>query len=103
MKFAWRSTPNSPVSSPGAAPDRLPGRGCIASMPGRMSIRSRLTPTCPVATALAALRLALDPGGRIAIDPNPDLDPIRPDRFEPRMAKPPAQEVRPPGLDHGER
>ena len=57
MKFACRSTPNSPVSSPGAAPDRLPGRGCIASMPGRMSIRSRLTPTCPVATALAALYL----------------------------------------------
>ena len=84
MKFACRSTPNSPLSSPGAAPDRLPGRGCIASMPGRMSIRSRLTPTCPVATALAALCLALDPGGRIAI--NPDLDPIRPDRrFEPLL------------------
>jgi hypothetical protein len=51
-----------------------------------MSIRSRLTPTCPVATALAALRPALDPGGRIAIDPDPDLDPIRPDRrFEPLL------------------
>ena len=46
-------------------------------MPGRMSIRSRLTPTCPVATALAALCLVFDPRGRIAI--NPDLDPLRPD------------------------
>jgi hypothetical protein len=51
-----------------------------------MSIRSRLTPTCPVATTLAALRLAFDPGERIAIDAEPDFDPIRPDpRFEPLL------------------
>jgi hypothetical protein len=71
MKFAWRSTPNSPLSSPGADLDRLPGQGWIASTPGRMSIRSQLKPTRPVATALAVLRLALDSGGRIAIDPDP--------------------------------
>src|SRR5262249_54234665 len=53
-----RSTPNSRVSSPGAAPDRPPGRGWIASTRGRMSIRSRFTPIWPGDRAPAVAMLA---------------------------------------------
>ena len=65
MKFAWRSTPNSPLSSPGAVPGILPGRGWIASMPRSGSIPTHAD--LSGREALAALRPAPDPGGLIAI------------------------------------
>jgi hypothetical protein len=82
MKFAWRSTSNSPLSSPGALPGILPGRRWIASMPRSGSIPTHSD--LPGREVLAALRPAPDPGRLIAIDP--DLDPIGPERrFEPLL------------------
>ncbi len=82
MKFAWGSTSNSALSSPGAVPGILPGRRWIAPMPRSGSIPTHSD--LPGCEALATLRPAPDPGGLIAIDPV--LDPIRPDRrFEPLL------------------
>jgi hypothetical protein len=68
MKFAWAVHTKFAIFLPRGRTRPSP-RAWMDSLDAEVRGRSRLTPTCPIATALAALRLALDPGGRIAISP----------------------------------